>query len=64
VAELAHDLGLRVIAEGVETEPQRDRLAASGCDLFQGFLFYPPMPAEALAAALAGAVAPSPRSLP
>jgi predicted signal transduction protein with EAL and GGDEF domain len=36
----------------------------SGCDLFQGFLFYAPMPAEELAAALAGAVAPSPKEPP
>jgi EAL domain-containing protein (putative c-di-GMP-specific phosphodiesterase class I) len=55
--ELAHDLGLRVVAEEVETREQRDYLAASGCDLFQGYLFYAPMPAEELAAALAGAVA-------
>ena len=55
--ELAHDLGLRVVAEEVETPEQRDFLTASGCDLLQGFLFYAPMPAEALAAALAGAVA-------
>jgi EAL domain-containing protein (putative c-di-GMP-specific phosphodiesterase class I) len=57
VTELAHELGLRVIAEGVETAEQRDRLAAGGCDLYQGFLFYAPMPAEELASALAGAVA-------
>ena len=55
--ELAHDLGLRVVAEEVETLEQRDFLTASGCDLFQGFLFYAPMPAEELAAALAGTAA-------
>ncbi|HZM52234.1 MAG TPA: EAL domain-containing protein [Vicinamibacteria bacterium] len=53
--EMAHDLGLRVVAEGVETAEQRDRLAADGCDLFQGFLFFPPMPAEELPGALAAA---------
>jgi EAL domain-containing protein (putative c-di-GMP-specific phosphodiesterase class I) len=64
--ELAHDLGLRVVAEEVETPEQRDRLTASGCDLFQGFLFHPALPAENLPHALAGAVAaPSTtRSLP
>jgi EAL domain-containing protein (putative c-di-GMP-specific phosphodiesterase class I) len=63
--ELAHDLGLRVVAEEVETKEQREYLAACGCDLFQGFLFYAAMPAEDLPRVLAGAVAsPSPRSLP
>ena len=46
VVEMAHDLGLRVAAEGVEREPQRDLLVAMGCDLFQGFLWHAPMPAE------------------
>lgn len=46
VVEMAHDLGLRVAAEGVETEEQRDVLVAKGCDLFQGFLWHAPMPAE------------------
>lgn len=36
---LAHNLKLTVVAEGVETETQRNRLAASGCDEFQGLLF-------------------------
>jgi len=63
--ELAHDLGLRVVAEEVETEEQRDYLAAAECDLFQGFLFHAALPAEELPRALAGAVAaPSTRSLP
>jgi len=63
--ELAHDLGLRVVAEEVETKEQRDYLAGCGCDLFQGYLFRPALPAEELPRALVGAVAPpSARSLP
>jgi EAL domain-containing protein (putative c-di-GMP-specific phosphodiesterase class I) len=44
-----------VIAEGVETEEQRDELTRRGCDLLQGFLFYAPMAASELPRALAGA---------
>lgn len=55
VIDLAHDLGLRVVAEEVETEAQFDFLAARGCDLFQGFLFYAPMPAAELDRALVAA---------
>ena len=54
VIDLAHDLGLQVIAEGVETPAQRDFLAARGCDLIQGFLYFAPMPAEDLASVLLG----------
>lgn len=42
---MAHKLGMRVIAEGVETEAQRDLLAAAGCDYGQGWLFGRPVPA-------------------
>jgi diguanylate cyclase len=52
VIELAHDLRLQVVAEGVETAEQRDFLVGQGCDLLQGFLFYASMPAGKLAAAL------------
>lgn len=38
VLALARSLGLRAIAEGVETEAQRDLLASEGCELYQGFL--------------------------
>ncbi len=43
---MAHKLGLKVIAEGVETAEQRDLLAAVGCDFVQGYLFSKPIPPE------------------
>ncbi len=54
VIRLAHALGLRVVAEGVETERQRDILHTLGCDEFQGYLFARPMDAERLALWAAG----------
>ncbi len=48
VVQLAHSLDLRVVAEGVETELQRDHLLALGCDELQGFLFAKPMSAKSL----------------
>jgi EAL domain-containing protein (putative c-di-GMP-specific phosphodiesterase class I) len=47
---LARHFGMDVVAEGVETDLQRARLAALGCDFGQGWLFARPMPAEELGA--------------
>jgi len=41
------------VAEGVETEAQRDFLLAHGCDIFQGYLFSRPIPAAEFALKLA-----------
>ncbi len=49
---MAHKLGIKVIAEGVETTWQHQRLVAAGCDYGQGYLFARPMPADELAARL------------
>ncbi len=46
IITLGSALGLKVVAEGVETQIQADILRQMGCDLFQGFLFARPMPAE------------------
>ncbi len=43
---MAHKLGLKVIAEGVKTEQQRDLLAAYGCDYAQGWLYSKAVPPE------------------
>jgi diguanylate cyclase (GGDEF)-like protein/PAS domain S-box-containing protein len=41
---MAHELGMKVIAEGIETKAQRDMLVAAGCDFGQGYLFSRPLP--------------------
>ena len=49
---LAAETGLTVIAEGIETQMQCDRLVRMGCRLGQGYLFALPQPADSLAAVI------------
>jgi EAL domain-containing protein (putative c-di-GMP-specific phosphodiesterase class I) len=44
---LGHELGMELVAEGVETQAQREFLIECGCKLVQGYLISPPLPAEA-----------------
>ena len=46
IVALGTTLGLSVVAEGVETEEQRDFLASIGCYAYQGYLFGHPVPIE------------------
>jgi diguanylate cyclase len=46
VIRLAHGLSLRTIAEGIETEAQREHLRSMGCDIMQGFLLSRPLPID------------------
>lgn len=53
IVALGHGLGLTVIAEGVETVAQLDRLREFGCQEIQGYLFSKPVPETRVAALLA-----------
>ncbi len=50
ITGLGHNLGLRVLAEGVETEAQLDAVIALGCDEVQGFYFSRPLPPDEIEA--------------
>jgi diguanylate cyclase (GGDEF)-like protein len=55
IVSLAHSLGIRVVAEGVETEGQRAFLRGIGCELIQGYLVSRPQPAADAARFMCGA---------
>jgi diguanylate cyclase (GGDEF)-like protein len=59
VVSMAHQLDLRVVAEGVETDGQRDWLLHMQCDELQGYLFAKPMSATALGVWASGELGPS-----
>ena len=46
IIQMAHELGIKVIAQGVETSQQRDLLSAAGCDYVQGYLYSRPVPPQ------------------
>jgi EAL domain-containing protein (putative c-di-GMP-specific phosphodiesterase class I) len=48
IISLSHALGLKTVAEGIETAGQLTRLAAQGCDIGQGFFLGRPMSAAAI----------------
>ena len=48
IVKLARQLGLEIIAEGIESETQRDLLIPMGCELGQGYLLAMPMPAPSI----------------
>ncbi|MBR4832523.1 MAG: EAL domain-containing protein, partial [Butyrivibrio sp.] len=52
--DMAHELGMGVITEGVETGKQLDFLEEMGCEMFQGYYFDMPMPVEEFEAKFIG----------
>lgn len=54
IIRMSESLNLRVLAEYVETEEQRDMLAALGCNLYQGYFYSRPLPPDDLAAYIDG----------
>ena len=52
IIDMAHNFGLDVVAEGVETEEQLNRLIAHQCELYQGFFFSRPLAEDGFLAAL------------
>jgi two-component system CheB/CheR fusion protein len=55
IIDMSRALGMRVVAEGVETRDQLEVLTEEGCDMIQGFLFYRPLSPEAFAQVLRSA---------
>ncbi|MBQ1765684.1 MAG: EAL domain-containing protein, partial [Aquincola sp.] len=55
IVQMAHALGLSVVAEGVELPAQRDFLAQIGCNTYQGFLFAPALEPDTLLGRLTAA---------
>lgn len=53
IIRMAHSLGMKTVAEGVETEPQRSFLRQHSCDLLQGYLYSPPLDFDAFRGFLA-----------
>jgi EAL domain-containing protein (putative c-di-GMP-specific phosphodiesterase class I) len=64
IIALARSLRLDLVAEGVETEAQREFLAQEGCGCFQGYLYCPPLPIAALERYLSGESVPGVPPLP
>ncbi len=61
IITLARELGLRVVAEGVETPPQREFLASHGCHAYQGYLCSPAVASDAFLQLAAAAPCPGSR---
>ena len=61
---LGHNLGLKVIAEGVEDPDAEAMLLEAGCDAVQGFLIVKPAPEAEITAVLEGSVSPVPSLRP
>ncbi|MFW5684481.1 MAG: EAL domain-containing protein, partial [Spirochaetota bacterium] len=53
IITMAHGLGLRIVAEGVDSDEQVEFLRERGCDCYQGYLFSRPLPAPAFEALVA-----------
>jgi diguanylate cyclase (GGDEF)-like protein len=63
IIAMAHNLGLRVVAEGVETREQLAFLRGRGCDEYQGFFFSKPVPPAECAARMRARLVESPTSI-
>lgn len=64
MVDLAHSLGLLVVAEGVEDDQTQERLRTLGCDAAQGWLLAAAMPAEETTAWLRARESPDPQPRP
>jgi diguanylate cyclase (GGDEF)-like protein len=54
IVRMAHDLGLTIVAEGIENQDHIDRLGSMGCDFGQGYFIGPPLSAKQVSESLSG----------